>query len=250
LYPSELVGDSEEIKRKRNKAIRNIKQAQFRQSTFDLLTKGVGKGEKRSLKKVRVVNENGNVNQEIQDKASIEIAITEYNKGHFRQAYSSKAYKDKIYHRLKIDYIREKILKGELDIDDCDYEDVHNSLRLLKNYDAINQEWEEITISEWEKVVNKSKRKSTSSIFSNRTYSIYKCTLESNKLSKILVLLYNTVIRNKWYLKRWLQVLDIILEKGKGPVIRKLRTIQLIEANLQLLIRIFIGSRNNAQIDQ
>ena len=27
LYPSELVGDSEEIKRKRNKAIRNIKQA-------------------------------------------------------------------------------------------------------------------------------------------------------------------------------------------------------------------------------
>ena len=76
----------------------------------------------------------------MQDRASIETTIAEYNKGHFWQAYSSKAYKDKIYHRLKIDYIRDKILKGELEIDDCDYEDVHDFLRLLKNRDAINQE--------------------------------------------------------------------------------------------------------------
>ena len=37
---------------------------------------------------------------------------------------------------------------------------------------------------------------------------------------------------------RWLKVLDVILEKGKGPIIGKLRIIQLIEADLQMIIRI------------
>ena len=35
----------------------------------------------------------------------------------------------------------------------------------------------------------------------------------------------------------------MILEKGKGPIIGKLWMIQLIEADLQLLMRIFIGGR-------
>ena len=42
-----------------------------------------------------------------------------------------------------------------------------------------------------------------------------------------------------------MKVLDVILEKDKGPIIGKLRTIQLIEADLQLLMRIFTGGRNN-----
>jgi len=37
-----------------------------------------------------------------------------------------------------------------------------------------------------------------------------------------------------------MKILDIIIEKGKGPTLSKLRTIQLIEADLQMLIRIFI----------
>ena len=41
----------------------------------------------------------------------------------------------------------------------------------------------------------------------------------------------------------------MILEKGKGPVLGKLRTIQLIEADLQLLMRIYIGGRNNRNIE-
>jgi len=249
LYPTELAGDSEEIKRRRAKVIKNIKNAQFRQRTFDLLTKGVGKGEKRSLTKVRTVDNNGNVAQEMQDRESIEEAIATYNKEHFRQAYSSKAYKDRIYHKLKLDQVRDKILQGEIEVEACDYEDVHDFLKLLKNQNAVNKQWEEISISEWERVVKNSKRKSASSIFSNRTYSVYKCALDSEKLTRILVLLYNTVISKGYYLKRWLKVLDVILEKGKGPVIGKLRTIQLIEADLQLLMRIFIGSRNNKNIE-
>ena len=45
-------------------------------------------------------------------------------------------------------------------------------------------------------------------------------------------------------------MLDVILEKGKGPVIGNLRIIQLIEADLQLLMRIYIGERNNDNIEE
>jgi len=54
---------------------------------------------------------------------------------------------------------------------------------------------------------------------------MYKCALESKVMTKIFVLFYNTLIKNGYYLKRWLQVLDMILEKGKGPVLGKLRII-------------------------
>ena len=43
-------------------------------------------------------------------------------------------------------------------------------------------------------------------------------------------------------------MLDITIKKGKGYVLGKLRTMQLIEANIQLLIRIFINQRNKFKI--
>ena len=91
---------------------------------------------------------------------------------------------------------------------------------------------EELSVAEWSKVVKKSKRKSSSSVFSKKTYSVYKCALDSDKMINILVRFYNTILRKGYYLKRWIKLLAVILEKGKGPIIGKLRTIQLIEADL------------------
>ena len=41
-----------------------------------------------------------------------------------------------------------------------------------------------------------------------------------------------------------------MIEKGKGPRINKLRTIQLIEADIQLIIWIIIGVRNKNNIEK
>ena len=105
------------------------------------------------------------------------------------------------------------------------------------------------TKEEWIKTVKKVKRKSASSIFSKRTYGFYKCALESNNMTKILVLFYNAVLKKGYYLNRWVKLLAVILEKGKGPIIGKLRTIQLIEGDLQILMRIFIGGRNDENLE-
>ena len=48
---------------------------------------------------------------------------------------------------------------------------------------------------------------------------------------------------------KWLKILDVTIEKGKGLVIGKLRTIQLIEADMQILMRIIINERNRGRIE-
>ena len=40
-----------------------------------------------------------------------------------------------------------------------------------------------------------------------------------------------------------------MIEKEKGPVVSKLRTIQLIEADLQMIMRIFINYRVKEKIE-
>ena len=47
-----------------------------------------------------------------------------------------------------------------------------------------------------------------------------------------------------------MKVLDVILEKGKGAIIEKLRIIELIEADIQLLTRITVNKRNKHNIEK
>ena len=82
-----------------------------------------------------------------------------------------------------------------------------------------------LTDEEWISTVTKSKRRSASSVFSKRTYSVYKCALGSHKMNIILVTFYNAVLKKGYCLQRWIKLLAVILEKGKGPIIGKLRTI-------------------------
>ena len=60
----------------------------------------------------------------------------------------------------------------------------------------------------------------------------------------ILTSYYNKIVKTCYYPKRWLSILDVMIEKGKGPRLGKLQTIQLIEADMQLLIRVFMSLRN------
>ena len=252
FYPEEIVGDSEEKIKLRKKAIKNIKKAKYRQQTFNFLTKHVGKGEKNSLKRVKVVNEQNEIIKECQDRHDIETEIARYNKQHFRQAFSSKAYTDKIYSKLQYDNIRDKILNGTIERSECDHQDVFDFIQLMKkqgDFEVNSNRMTNITEDEWMKTVKKAKKRSASSVFSKRTYSVYKCALGSQYMTEILITFYNAVFRKGHYLERWIKLLAVILEKGKGPIIGKLRTLQLIEGDLQILMRIFIGGRNDENLD-
>ena len=90
----------------------------------------------------------------------------------------------------------------------------------------------------------KLKKWSTSSIFLNRMHTVYKYAIGSKRMIKILVRYYNIIIYQKYYPKRWLKILEVIIEKGKGPKLGKLRAIQLIKVDLQIIMRIGINTQN------
>ena len=60
----------------------------------------------------------------------------------------------------------------------------------------------------------------------------------------LLVVILHLFTREIRYLKQWLSIAETSLEKGKGPAIRKLQFIALIEANLQIGMRIALDSEN------
>jgi len=98
--------------------------------------------------------------------------------------------------------------------------------------------------------VKRSKRKSVSSVFSRRTYAVYKLVNDNDKFLEVLLIFYNLVLQKGIVLKRWQNILDVILEKGKGPLLGKLRIIELIEGNLQIIICMYVGLRNDNNIEK
>jgi len=77
FYPEEIAEDSDKARRRRKKAIKTIQKAKYRQHIFNFLTKHVGKGQKNSLKRVRIVNEQEEIVKECQDRHKIEHEIAQ-----------------------------------------------------------------------------------------------------------------------------------------------------------------------------
>ena len=56
-----------------------------------------------------------------------------------------------------------------------------------------------------------------------------KITLNNERMTKMLVSCYKIITTVQFFTERCLKVLVVMIEKGKGPVLGILRSIQLIE---------------------
>ena len=74
------------------------------------MTRYIGKGERGSLRKLYIKDQSNTIIKTLTNWYHIESTIIEYNKEHFQQAHKTKVYEDKIYHKLKEDKTRDKIL--------------------------------------------------------------------------------------------------------------------------------------------
>ena len=89
-------------------------------------------------------------------------------------------------------------MNGELKRDKCDEEDVHQFLNLLKRTKGLTPDEEDhVDVNEWKQVVTKAKKRSTSSMFSMRDYSVCECALESERIAEVLVKFFNVIIKRK-----------------------------------------------------
>jgi len=107
-----------------------------------------------------------------------------------------------------------------------------------------------VNIEELTTVIEKDKSRSASSMFSKRNYCVCKCAIFCDRMMNFLVRYYNATLRHQNYPDRWLDVLDVMLEKGKGNVVNELRVMQIIEAYLQSLMRTFLSLRIEHKIEK
>ena len=219
----ELDDKTEKDRKKKNKIKRSIIKSQQRLHTFYFLTKHAGKGVKGCLKKLIVYDEQGN-EQTILDRKSIEDHIINYNKQFFTEPTNTKVYNDKIYDKLSQIDIRDKVVNGNIRKNECDSKEMYEFLKILrKPNEGLEKRPDKISEGMFVKAVKASKKQSASSIFSRRTYAVYKCAILHKKMLAILLLFYNMILAQRYCLNRWLKVLEICMEKGKGPRIRHLR---------------------------
>ena len=234
----------------KKKILRKILKNQQRKYAFRYISKHIGRGVNKNLTRVHEVNSEHKIVKTYIGKVDIEDAIMKYNKMHFTKAHKANIYNDKIYDKLQQDEIRDKILQGRLVEEDCDNREVFEFLQLLKNpLQCAKPSFEPITAEDWIREVKRAKKKSTSSIFSKRTYSVYKCAILSVRMTAVLIWFYNTLFQTNYFPRRWQSIVETMLEKGKGPVIGKLRCITLIEGDLQLNMRIHLRAENEELIE-
>ena len=147
----------------------------------------MGRGEKSSLKKVHEIDENSNIIKTHVLKEDIEDIIMTHNTNHFKAAHETPVHNDQIYPQLQQDNVRNKILDGTLERSECDNEDVCHFLKLLKQprhlRSQVNRQFKEVTQEQWVREVKRAKKRSASSIFSKRTYSVHKCALRSVRMT-------------------------------------------------------------------
>ena len=99
-------------------------------------------------------------------------------------------------------------------------------------------------------MVKSSNKNSVSSVFSKRTHIVHKLVVDNEEFIGMLLMFYNLTILIGIVLNRWRSVLDTMLDKEKGLVLGKLLIIELIEGDLQLIIRLHAGLRNNRNIEK
>ena len=116
-----------------------------------------------------------------------------------------------------------KLLNGMLRKNECNNEELFKFLKLFKQLDhRRNKEMVEISVEIFISMVKCTKKQNISLVFSGRIYAVYKCIILCNRMLSVLVIFYNIILKQKYYLVRWIKILETIIEKGKELVIGKL----------------------------
>ena len=101
------------------------------------MTIHAGKGAREGLIILYKKDSDNRIIELYKTRNKIEGAIMEFNKEHYQQAHNTEVCNDKICNHLKAHSIRDRILKGELIRYECDSQNVHEFLQLLKQLESM-----------------------------------------------------------------------------------------------------------------
>ena len=199
------------------------------------------------LSKVVCPKEDDNdITDEITDPEKLFEQPIQGNKKHFSQAnetYLAKPPHSEILPPFHYSPVVDKILEGNLNSFYALPPELKSLLTEMKALDLPHTIDPTMTITNFREGMKKVSEEKLSSL-SGRNYSIYKAMLPDNYFTGKVVELINKGVTHGFVLKRWRNVLQVMLCKKPGNYnIDKLRVIQLIEADLNMYFRLVWGKR-------
>ena len=78
------------------------------------------------------MNNKEEITETLIKREEIEERLKEHNTNHLKKAHHSNVFNDRIYKRLRENSVRDKILNGTLQREECDDENVYKFLKLLQ----------------------------------------------------------------------------------------------------------------------
>ena len=128
LYSNEISAEVLSDKKQKEKIIKSVIKNKSRRHAFKHITNHIGRGERRSLKKVHEAIDDNIIVRTHMSKEQIEDRIINCNREHCTQAHQTNIYQDKTHNKLQRDNKREKILNGNLSRQECDNKEAHEFL--------------------------------------------------------------------------------------------------------------------------
>ena len=179
------------------------------------------------------MEEEGGNNNALLDRSYIEEKIIEINACHFQQAKNTPTFTDETCDKLKNESVRNKVLNGILRRNECDANGLCGFLKLIKQPKyRRNANVVEMSEEKFVRAAKGSKKRRASSVFSGRAHAAYECSILSKIMLSVLVMFHNMALMQKCCPLRWIKTLETCIEKGKGPLLGKLRNLQSIEGGL------------------
>ena len=232
------------------KAVKMVRQHEASKRRFSRIRRALGKG-KRGLTQIAVTDPETGEEKVLTIKDEIDEALLRRNERHFQEPNETPFGSRGVLHQMVAPGSEgnqeEELLAGAasfpegVELDPVTQTWIEGLQR--KNYEEID-----ISISPEDfvygmKGVRESKASSPSGRHVGHFITIAK--MQSEVVRATLCLIAETALRAQRPLDRWLHYTQVMLEKGKGHHINNLRIIQLLEADLNFVLRLIWGRRLN-----
>ena len=230
------------------KAIQAIKRKELQRDAFQLISRHINPNTKAPLTRILVPKVDGSGIIEVADPEVMAQALLDQAKKHFGQAKDTPMVAGPIAEHIgpfEYNEASEKVVMegdmGSLPTDPM--EEVQDMLKALRRDPDVTDIDLFITAAEL-KSSFKVTKEATASSPSGRHYGHYKAAMSSPKLIDLYTSMINFTLDNEHAPPRWLRATQIPIEKVPGnPRVDKLRTLQLLEGDMQRMMQIIWARR-------
>ena len=188
-----------------------------------------------------------NIWERITNEDDVQKMTLAWQRKHFTQASETPLATVEWSDLLRDEKTQQNILDGDFDIPEELQEEVKEVFQQLRKNNSISEEIKfQSSLKEFERFVRYA-NESTSTSPSGRSYSHYKSLLHNEESKNVLEIIHGILElarEHEVVLDRWKTTVTTLIEKDPGdPKIHRMRAIQIIEAEVQFIAKLFYAKK-------